>query len=183
MARLVVLVKTLTFAINPKPHRRVPYSCRGLTCRKGEFGFTLIELLVVLAIGALLVGVVPVAFNKMHDGSQYRETVRAMVMDLRQAHQLAVSQGMAKVFYIDLSKRQYGIEGQSYKSLPATLEVKTIVGNLNSTEAGNDVAKFIFLPEGGSTGGSIEIVRSSGSGSRIQVDWLLGQITQEQRLP
>ena len=36
-----------------------------------ERGFTLIELLVVFAIMALLMGLVPMAFDKMRDAAQY----------------------------------------------------------------------------------------------------------------
>jgi len=39
------------------------------------------------------------------------------------------------------------------------------------------------MPEGGSTGGTIELVRPSGAGVNIRVDWLLGQISQELRSP
>ena len=31
-----------------------------------------------------------------------------------------------------------------------------------------------FLPEGGATGGSVDILRPAGSGARLQVDWLSG---------
>ena len=41
-----------------------------------ERGFTLIELLVVFAIMALLIGLAPVAFDRMRDSAQYRDTVR-----------------------------------------------------------------------------------------------------------
>ena len=44
-------------------------------------------------------------------------------------------------------------------------------------------AAIRFFPDGGATGGSIEVVRPSGTGARIQVDWLSGRITQEALLP
>ena len=40
-------------------------------------GFTLIELMVVFALLALIVGLVPIAFNRLHESAQYRDTVRA----------------------------------------------------------------------------------------------------------
>jgi general secretion pathway protein H len=144
-------------------------------------GFTLVELLVVLAIGAMLIGLVPMAFNKLQEGSQYRGTVRALVIGLRQARQQAVSTGQTVVYQIDLNQRQFGLQGQAQRPLPSRMEVKTVVGQLNAAPA-NDVAMMVFFPEGGSTGGSIELARPSGDGVRIRVDWLLGQITQEPRL-
>jgi general secretion pathway protein H len=146
----------------------------------GQRGFTLIELLVVLAIGAMLIGLVPMAFNKLQEGSQYRDTVRGLVTGLRQARQQAVSTGRTVVYQIDLNQHQYGLQGQAQRTLPSRLEVKTIVGQLDAAPA-NGVAQIAFLPEGGSTGGSIELARPSGGGVRIRVDWLLGQITQEPR--
>jgi general secretion pathway protein H len=44
-------------------------------------------------------------------------------------------------------------------------------------------ADITFLPEGGATGGTLELLRQSGSGVRVRVDWLFGQVTQEPREP
>jgi general secretion pathway protein H len=169
-----------TFAISPNPR----LSCDRLPVAEGgrQQGFTLIELMVVLAIGAMIVGLVPVAFSKLNEGSQYRDAVRNVVTDLRQARQNAVALGQTVVFQVDVNQRQFGIEGKPQKLLPKSLEIKTIVGQLGSMPA-NGLARIAFLPEGGSTGGSIELVRSSGAGIRIRVDWLLGQVTQEPRIP
>jgi len=147
----------------------------------GYQGFTLIELLVVLAIGAMLVGLAPIAFNTLQEGSQYRDTIRSLVTGLRQARQQAISTGRTVTYQIDLGQRQFGVQGQPQQLFPSHLEVKTIVGQLETAPV-DSLARFVFLPEGGSTGGSIELARPSGAGTRIRVDWLLGQITQEPRL-
>ena len=160
-------VKTPISAISPDRHQR---------------GFTLIELLVVLAIGSLLVALVPPAFDRLRDVSQYHDTVRAIVVDLRQARQQALAYGQVMVFRVDLSDRQFGIVGRPSKALPASLEVKTTVGS-NELPDNTQRADIAFTPEGGSSGGTIELVRHSGAGIRIRVDWLFGQITQEPRTP
>jgi len=146
----------------------------------GQHGFTLIELLVVLALGAMLIGLVPMAFNRLQEGSQYRDTVRALVTGLRQARQQAVTSRRTVIYQIDLTQRQFGLQGQPQRPLPSHLEVKTVVGELDTTPV-EGMAFIAFLPEGGSTGGSVELARPSGGGIRIRVDWLLGQITQEPR--
>lgn len=156
----------------------MPTSVTSPEWQPSQRGFTLIELLVVLAIGAMLIGLVPMAFNKLQEGSQYRDTVRNMVNGLRQARQQAIATGRTVVYQIDLNQRQFGPQGQTQVHLPNRLEVKTIVGQLDAVPA-NGVALIAFLPEGGSTGGSIELARPAGGGVRIRVDWLLGQITQE----
>jgi len=168
-----------TFETSPDLGLRARTGSRFGACQQG---FTLIELMVVLAIGALLIGLVPVAFSKLNEGSQYRDAVRNVVSDLRQARQNAVALGQTVVFQVDVNQRQFGIVGQPHRSLPKSLEIKTIVGQLGNLPA-DGIASIAFMPEGGSTGGSIELVRSSGAGVRIRVDWLLGHATQEPRTP
>ena len=145
-------------------------------------GFTLIELLVVMAIGALLVALVPPAFDRLRDVSQYRDTVRAIVVDLRQARQQAIAFGQVVNFRVDLSDRKFGIDGRPFKVLPESLEVKTTVGRNESADV-RQSATIAFMPEGGSSGGTIDLVRQSGAGVRIRVDWLFGQISQEPHAP
>ena len=41
----------------------------------------------VFAIMALIVGVVPLAFDRMREAAQYRNTVRTMISDMRVARQ------------------------------------------------------------------------------------------------
>ena len=176
MAQWAATVKTPTSTTSPERpswHRHHPDN----TTQKG---FTLIELLVVLAIGALLIGLVPSAFDRLHESSQYRDTVRAMVIDLRQARQQAQTYGQVVNFHVNVPDRQFGIEGQPMKPLPTSLEIKTTVGH---TALLNNAPQAIiaFMPDGGSSGGTIELARSSGGGVRIRVDWLFGQVTQEPR--
>lgn len=180
MARLAAQVKTLTFTTSPELGLRQPVHTQPDLWQ--QRGFTLIELLVVLAIGAMLIGLVPMAFSKLQEGSQYRSTLRNMVTELRQAHKSAVAHGQPVVFQLDLAARQYGIQGQARKTLPAKLEVKTTTGSLDETSAAQQ-SDIVFLPAGGSTGGTIELVRASGGGVRIRVDWLFGATTQEPRNP
>lgn len=172
------MVKTPTYETNPDRARKRP--CPQLL--KGQRGFTLIELLVVLAIGALLIATLPSAFDRLRDTSQYRDTVRAMVLDLRQARQRALAYGQIVRFSVNLTDHQFGIEGLRLKSVPASMEIKATVGAVEFTGS-NPKAAILFLPDGGSSGGTIELVRRAGGGVRIRVDWLSGQITQEPRSP
>jgi len=172
------MVKTPTFATSPD---RLSGS-NSNPCPQTQWGFTLIELLVVMAIGALLVGLAPTAFERLREVSQYRDTVRAVVVDLRQARQQALVYKQMVRFQVNVSERQFGIEGLPQKTVPASLELKATVG----TSAVADIrqqAAIAFLPDGGSSGGTVELVRRSGGGVRIRVDWLTGQVTQEPSIP
>lgn len=152
------------------------------TGRLRSAGFTLIELLVVLAVAGLLVAIVPMAFNKLQEGSQYRSTLRTLIAAMRQAHRQAMVAQQPVVFQVDVVSRHFGIRGQPTSPIPESLEVKTITGT-GAGEPVGDKAEIIFLPQGGSTGGTIELARPSGGGVRIRVDWLSGEITQHPRLP
>lgn len=144
-------------------------------------GFTLVELLVVFAIGALLVGLAPMAFGKLRESSQYRDTLRVLVTDLRQARQLAITQGAEVRFQMNLRHRQFGLQGASQHDVPQPLQVRAVVGNIELTS--NQVAGILFLPDGGATGGSFDVVRPSGGGTRVRVDWLTGRVEQESLVP
>ncbi len=168
-----VKVRTPIFATNPDALR-----CNWVA--QYQRGFTLIELLVVLAIGSLLVGLVPPAFDRLRDVSQYRDTVRAMMVELRQARQQALMGSKVVVFRVDLSKRQFGIEGSAFKPIPASLEVRATVGS-DGLLGDPQQSAIVFTPEGGSSGGTIELIRQSGAGTRLKVDWLFGRVTQEPR--
>ena len=179
------MVKTPIFAISPD-HAAI-WRFGALPPRSlAPQGFTLLELLVVLAIGAVMVALVPPAFDRLREISQYRDTVRAVVVDLRQARHLAQSYAQTVVFTINLTDRQFGIVGRPFKPIPPSLEIRTTVGAqvVDAPPAAvADHPTIVFTPEGGSSGGTVELVRRSGEGLRIKVDWLFGQITQEPRSP
>jgi general secretion pathway protein H len=143
-------------------------------------GFTLVELLVVFAIMALLAALTPLAFDRFKASSEYRDTVRTMMGQLRVARTKALTEGREIRFTLDMRQRSYGVDGAVPKPLPPSVDVRAVVA---STETAQNVASIRFLPQGGATGGSIEILRASGSGTRLRVDWLSGRVTQEALLP
>lgn len=138
-------------------------------------GFTLVELLVVFALLALAIAIVPPAYDRLHEASQYRDTVRTMLSDIRQARFRALSEGREVRFGVDLAERTYGVEGGPRHRLPARLEVRATVAGI---EMADRRAAIRFLPSGGATGGSIELHRPNGGGVRLTVDWLSGAVIQ-----
>ncbi|GAB4212403.1 MAG: prepilin-type N-terminal cleavage/methylation domain-containing protein [Rhodoferax sp.] len=159
-----------------RPVRLGPGHARGGAGWGRAAGFTLIELLVVLAIGALLVGLVPLAYGTLQEGSQYRDTVRRLVSELRQARQQALNTGQPVTYQVDLRQRQYGVLGDAPKAWPQGLEIRATVGQWDA-QADPSLARIVFLPDGGASGGSFEVLRPAGGGTQVRVDWLLGAVT------
>lgn len=143
---------------------------------RDESGFTLIEVMVVFAIMALVMSIVPMAFDRLYASVQYRDAVRNMISDLRVARQNSLIRHRMQRFNVDLNKRTYGLEGGVQHTIPDSLRVDVTVA---ATELQAGVAAIRFLPEGGATGGTISVVRTqSGTGVGLQVDWLSGSVIQ-----
>ena len=140
-------------------------------------GFTLVELLVVIAIMAMVAGLVPFAFGRMHESAQYRDTVRAALTDLRAARQQAQSEGREVRFAVHLAQRSFGIEGGSQYLVPEPLELRAVMAAQESSADG--ALAIRFLPRGGASGGSVDLIRPSGTGVRLRVDWFSGRVEQE----
>lgn len=143
-------------------------------------GFTLVELLVVFAILALAISLVPVAFERVRDSFQYRDVVRTMLSQMRSARVAALAEGREVRFLVDLQRRAYGV-GADLEPLPESLQLRAIVAGREMGAQGQ--AAIRFLPSGGATGGSIEILRAPNVGTRLRVDWLSGRVTQEALTP
>ena len=136
-------------------------------------GFTLIELMVVLAIAALLVAVVPPSFDRLRQSSQYRATVKTVMHEMKRARSLALQEGRAIRFEVDLGRRTFGVQGLTTHLLPPDLELRATTAESQTVA---DVAGISFLPQGGASGGNVDVLRPDGSGARVGVDWMSGQI-------
>ncbi|MBF5004024.1 GspH/FimT family pseudopilin [Diaphorobacter caeni] len=141
-----------------------------------ERGFTLIELMVVFAILALVMSVAPSAYDKMKTSMDYRDVVRGVVTGMRAARQQAVLSGRESVFMVNLESKQYGVEGGQSRPIPDTIELRAIVAN---SEAKDSHFGIRFLPSGGASGGSVDVLRHTGDGVRLRVDWFSGRVEQE----
>ncbi|XAH23000.1 GspH/FimT family pseudopilin [Xylophilus sp. GW821-FHT01B05] len=144
-------------------------------------GFTLVELLVVFAIAALIVGIAPLAFDRLRESAEYRSTLRTLVSDMRMARWRAMSSGTETRFSVDLRERWYGLDGAPRHALASALTLRATVASQELESSG--VASIRFLPGGGASGGSIDLLRASGAGVRLRVDWLTGRVEQEPIAP
>ncbi|QEA13231.1 prepilin-type N-terminal cleavage/methylation domain-containing protein [Comamonas flocculans] len=144
-------------------------------------GFTLVELLVVFAIMGLLAAVIPGVYERMRESAQYRDALLSIQVDLRHARRQAMLTGHETRFVVDLPQRTYGVEGEPGRELPQPLRLRVTVAD--SELARDAVASIRFLPGGGATGGSIDVLRPSETGTRLRIDWLSGGIEKEAIAP
>ena len=138
-------------------------------------GFTMLELMVAISIAGLLLAVAVPASYRFYESMQYRQAVREVVTTLAAARYRAVNSGRAQDVAVDPFAHTLAFNGE-LTELPAGLQVAVqAAGELNRERAG----VIRFYPEGGSSGGGIDLERGDGSGVRISVDWLMGRVTQE----
>ena len=154
-------------APTPLPSRR----------RIRDAGFTLLELLVAIAVAALLLTAVPPMLSRGFDAMAYRAAVRELVAGLKGARRAAMETGRSVAFVVDTAAHRFGPEGALNGELPRSVQVQLTVADseIDSPERG----AIRFYPDGGATGGSIQLLRPGGSGVRLRVDWLLGTVSQE----
>lgn len=152
-----------------------------MRARRRRAGFTLVELLVALALVGLMLALVPPSLGRLRDAIQYRDTVRAVLSDLRTARQTALIEGRETRFVVDTAQNRFGLVGQPLQALPEPLQMRATVASIEWSQ--DRQAAIRFLPQGGATGGSVEVLRPNGDGVRITVDWLSAAVSQTPLAP
>ncbi len=138
-------------------------------------GFTLLELLAALAIAGLVMAVAVPATARMYDSMRYRETLREVIAMLATARYRAITRGEAQ--NVEIVPRE-GTLQLADKVLQLPEDFKLTVHSAKELNRG-ETGVIRFYPEGGSSGGGVDIESPRGDGLSIRVDWLMGGITQE----
>ena len=142
---------------------------------QGQSAFTLVELLVAIAIVGLLMAVTVPGSIRMYESMQYRQAVRGVLTTLGNARHQAVDKGRPQDVVFDPQQRQISFAGET-QQLPDGFEISvTTAREVNRQNQG----VIRFYPQGGSTGGDVDLVAPTGRGVRISVDWLMGGVTQD----
>jgi general secretion pathway protein H len=153
--------------------------------RSVDGGFTLLELVIVLLVIAALAGLSGPSLQSLHESVQYREAVRLFTSAVKSGRLDARAQGEAVDLIIDSENNRFlltrdasAIDVANYRSLAEELQI--VVTYAAEVSPGGNLAGIRFYPAGGSSGGEIVIQRPSGAGTRLTVDWLLGNVSQEE---
>ena len=150
---------------------------RDVSRSSAQRGFTLLELIVAIALAALVVAAAPGALSRAYDAMEYRSTLRQLLAGLKSARQSAMETGRPVAFVVDLRERRFGVGEPLKHAVPAGLDIRLLVADreIDAQQRG----AIRFYADGSATGGSIELLRASGDGLRLRVDWLLGRVSQE----
>lgn len=137
-------------------------------------GFSLIEVMIAMAIAALVMAAAVPASVKFYDGMQRRQAVRDTVTLLASARERALSSGVSQDVSVRPNERRVWSSQRSH-TLPSGL---TVVVHGAAELNQNNTGVIRFYPDGSASGGGVDIIRSDGSGTRIDVDWLVGSVRQ-----
>ena len=138
-------------------------------------GFTLIELLAAMTIVGMVLAVSIPASARFYESIQYRQAVRDVITLLSSARYAAVNTGKAQDVIINPKTNELRLNKQNARLPKGFNLVVTSAQEVNRQDEG----VIRFYPEGGSSGGGIDIERPGSDGVRISVDWLVGRVSHE----
>lgn len=139
-------------------------------------GFTLVELLVVLVIASLVLALVGTSISRSISGAEMRVAARKMTASLRYTRTRAILDKQEQVFLVDTDKREYMAPKRPVVELPEGMKVALTTARSELTAEA--VGGIRFYPDGGSTGGFVEL-DANGRVYRINVAWLTGEASLE----
>ncbi len=139
-------------------------------------GFTLVELMVVMVIIALVMGMVATSMSRSISSAEARASTRKLVASLRYTRARAILDKQEHIFAVDTDNRSYKAPGREQVELPEGVDVT--ITTARSEVTSEAVSGIRFFPDGGSTGGHIELTVNERE-YRINVAWLTGETSIE----
>lgn len=139
-------------------------------------GFTLVEIMVVMVIIALIMGMVATSLSSSVSAAEARAATRKLVASLRYTRARAIIDKSEKVFQVNTEERSYQAPGRKQVKLPEGVDVTITTARSEITS--EDVAGIRFFPDGGSTGGHIELTVNDRE-YRVNIAWLTGETKME----
>lgn len=146
-------------------------------------GFTLVEMMVALVIASLMVGIGAPAAYKYYETAKYREAIRTVQSAANAARLKAVSSGHSWDLLIDADEAgvlaAHGsddVDSNGFIRLGDGIQLSALTAK---EYARADYAAIRFFPSGSSSGGNIRVAMEGRATAVINVDWLLGRVTQE----
>ena len=129
-----------------------------------------------MVIIALVMGLVATSMSRSISGAEARSATRNLVANLRYTRARAIIDKSETVFQVDTDNRSYQAPGRKQVTLPQGVDVTITTARSEITSEA--VAGIRFFPDGGSTGGHIELT-VNGREYRVNIAWLTGEASLE----
>lgn len=139
-----------------------------------EAGYSLLEIMIALVILAFAAAMVSVAFAGAGSGMRFEESARGLAIGAREAQLRALRTGRDVSLVIDVDQRAYAVADSQWIMLPDDISLRVTSAGEHLTAQRRPA--FVFAPDGGSTGGTIEMSRPDRKAT-IMIDWLTGETT------
>lgn len=123
----------------------------------------------------LVVAVAVPTSARFYESMQLRQAARTTMSMLVQAREKALSSGRPQDVQVRPAARRLWSSDKVYE-FPKNVTV-TVHGAAELNY--EDVGVIRFYPEGGASGGGIDLRRDNGNGNAVNVDWLVGRVTIE----
>jgi general secretion pathway protein H len=137
-------------------------------------GFTILELLAAITIVGVVLAVSVPSTARFYESLKYRGAVRDVISILGSARYSAVSRGRAQDVFFTPRANQVVFNDVVTELPPGVNLVVHSAAALNQ----NDTGIIRFYPEGGSSGGGVDVELPGAYGVAIKVDWLIGSVSQ-----
>ena len=150
------MVRTLTLTTGTKPR-----------------GFTLVEIVAALTVVGLVLAVAVPQSIRFMSRSQFRASVRETMTLLNSARHAAIAKGDAQDVEVSPSEKWVRF-GDQVAQFDESIDIA--VHSAREVNRGS-VGVIRFYPEGGASGGGIDITRNVDQLVTIDVDWLVGRVS------
>jgi general secretion pathway protein H len=133
-------------------------------------GFTMLEMLVALAVLGMAGALASQLLRPQSPRLRLESSTRAICGTLRAARSRAIASSAPAVVAFDLANKTYASPVGGLALLPKDISLRL---NVARDEARGETAAIRFFPDGGASGGDIDL-ELNGRRAAISVNWLTG---------
>ena len=128
-----------------------------------------------------MLAIVPPLMSSVGLTTELRGAARQLAAGMRSTRNLAISERVEAALQLDLDQRVFSVPGLGRTvQLPTDEDVRITLHTATAELVDETTGRIRFFPDGSSTGGYIALLDNRLE-LRVNVDWLTGRITIEER--